>query len=123
MNEDKASRYHRLKRWSHIASLGWTLVLLVGLLASGESIALRDAAGRLAASIAGKGLHAGATVVVFVGFLLLLNEVGTFPLSFYSGFLLEHRYGLSNERAGRWLVDQMKSFALGFVLSSGEIGR
>jgi Zn-dependent protease with chaperone function len=119
MNEDKASRYHRLKRWSHIASLGWTLVLLAGLLASGQSIALRDAAGRLVASIGGQGLHAGATVVVFVGFLLLLNEVGTFPLSFYSGFLLEHRYGLSNERAGRWLIDQLKSFALGFVLSSG----
>ena len=29
MNEDKASRYHRLKRWSHVASLGWTLALLV----------------------------------------------------------------------------------------------
>jgi STE24 endopeptidase len=120
MNEDKASRYHRLKRWSHVVSLGWTLVLFVGLLWSGASIALRDAAERAATSIVGQsGWHAGVTVVVYVGFLLLLNEIGGLPISLYSGFLLEHRYGLSNERAGGWLVDQLKSFALGFMLSAG----
>jgi STE24 endopeptidase len=120
MNEDKASRYHRLKRWSHVVSVGWTLVLFVGLLWSGASIALRDAAERVAASIVGQsGWHAGTTVVVYVGFLLLLNEIGGFPISLYSGFLLEHRYGLSNERPGGWFVDQLKSFALGFMLSSG----
>jgi STE24 endopeptidase len=120
MNEDKASRYHRLKRWSHVASLAWTLVLFVGLLWTGWSIALRDAAERTAVSIAGRsGWHAGVTVVVYVGFLLLLNEIGSLPLSLYSGFVLEHRYGLSKERVGRWFLDQLKSLALGFVLSGG----
>jgi STE24 endopeptidase len=119
MNEDKASRYHRLKRWSHVASLGWTLALFVGLLWSGASIAMRNAAERGAASIVGHGVwHPGITVVLYVGFLLLLNEIGSLPLALYSGFVLEHRYGLSNERAGRWLVDQTKSLALGFLLSS-----
>jgi STE24 endopeptidase len=119
MNEDKASRYHRLKRWTHVASLGWTLILLVGLLWTGASIALRDAAERGAASIAGQsGWHVGLAVVLYVGFLLLLNEVGSLPLALYSGFFLEHRYGLSNERAGRWLVDQAKSLVIGFLLSA-----
>jgi STE24 endopeptidase len=119
MNEDKASRYHRLKRWSHVASLGWTLALFLGLLWSGASIAMRNAAERGAASIVGHGgWHPGITVVLYVGFLLLFNEIGSFPLALYSGFVLEHRYGLSNERAGRWLVDQAKSLALGFLLSS-----
>jgi STE24 endopeptidase len=119
MNEDKASRYHRLKRWSHVASLGWTLALFLGLLWSGASIAMRSAAERGAASIVGHGgWHPGITVVLYVGFLLLFNEIGSLPLALYSGFVLEHRYGLSNERAGRWLVDQMKSLALGFLLSS-----
>jgi STE24 endopeptidase len=119
MNEDKASRYHRLKRWCHVASLGWALVLFAALLWSGASAAMRDAAERSAASLLGHGGGRGSVAVVFyVGFLLLLNEVGSLPLAFYSGFFLEHRYGLSNERAGRWLVDQVKSFALGFVLSS-----
>ena|SRR5262245_47498493 len=120
MNEDKASRYHRLKRWSHVASLAWTLVLFAGLLATGGSIALRDAAERVAASIVGQGgWHAAVTVVVYVGFLLLLNEIGGLPVSLYSGFVLEHRYGLSKEPAGRWFIDQLKSFALGLLLSGG----
>ena len=120
MNEDKASRYHRLKRWSHVGSLAWTLVLFAGLLWTGWSIALRDAAERTAVSIAGRsGWHAGVTVLVYVGFLLLLNEIGSLPLSLYSGFVLEHRYGLSKERAGRWFLDQLKSLALGFMLSGG----
>src|SRR5213079_507327 len=50
------------------------------------------------------------------GFLLLLNEVGSLPLGFYSGFLLERRYGLSSEPLGRWLLDQVKSFAIALVL-------
>ena len=120
MNEDRASRYHRLKRWSHVAALGWTLVLFIGLLWSGASIALRDLAERTASSIVGSGgWHAGIAVVVYVGLLLLLNEIGGLPMSLYSGFMLEHRYGLSTERAGGWFVDQLKSLAVGFVLSSG----
>ena len=30
----------------------------------------------------------------------LLNEIGSLPLAFYSGFVLERRYGLSNESLG-----------------------
>ena len=120
MNEDRASRYHRLKRWSHVAALGWTLVLFAGLLWSGASIALRDLAERAVSSIVGSGSwRAGITVIVYVGLLLLLNEIGSLPVSLYSGFMLEHRYGLSTERAGGWFVDQVKSLAVGFVLSSG----
>ena len=32
--------------------------------------------------------------------LLLLNEIGSLPLGFYSGYVLERRYGLSNESLG-----------------------
>jgi len=107
MNEDRSSRYHRLKRRTGIASVVWSVVLLAGLLWSGASIALRTLAGQSALAI-----------VYYVGLLLLLNELGGLPLSFYSGFLLERRYGLSSEPLGRWLVDQVKSFAIGLLLSS-----
>ena len=107
MNEDRSSRYHRLKRQASIASVAWTLLLLAGLLFSGGSLALRN--------LAGGGAFA---IVYYVGLLLLLNELGDLPLSFYSGFLLERRYGLSHEPLGRWLADQAKSFAIGLVLSS-----
>jgi STE24 endopeptidase len=108
MNEDRSSRYHRLKRQAGILSVVWSVVLLGGLVASGASVALRN--------IAGSGIFA---IVPYVALLLLLNEIGSLPLAFYSGFLLERRYGLSQERLGRWLLDQVKSFAIGLVLSSG----
>ena len=44
MNEDKASRYHRLKRQASVVSLVWTLVLLGGLLWTGASLSLRNVA-------------------------------------------------------------------------------
>jgi STE24 endopeptidase len=107
MNEDRSSRYHRLKRRTDIASVVWSVVLLAGLLWSGASAAIRD--------LAGAGIFA---IVTYVGLLLILNELGSLPLAFYSGFLLERRYGLSHEPLGRWLVDQVKSLAIGLLLSS-----
>ena len=50
MNEDKASRYHRLKRYAAVASIIWVLALLVGLLASGLSLSLRNISARAAAA-------------------------------------------------------------------------
>ena len=107
MNEDRSSRYHRLKRRAAVASVVWSVALLAGLLLTRASLAMRD--------LAGPGALA---IVYYIAFLLILNEAGSLPLAFYSGFLLERRYGLSDERLGRWLVDQVKSFAIGLVLSS-----
>lgn len=39
-----------------------------------------------------------------------------FPLSYYSGFVLEHRFGLSTQTLRAWLIDVAKSGALGIVL-------
>lgn len=59
------------------------------------------------------------TVVIYVALFSVLNEIGSLPLALYSGFFLERRYGLSNERFGGWLWDQAKSFAIGVLLASG----
>lgn len=47
-------------------------------------------------------------VVVFVFFLQLLAT----PFTFYSGFVVEHRFGLSVQRAKDWMTDDLKSIAL-----------
>ena len=44
MNEDKATRYHRLKRRADMASLLWSVALLGGLLWSGLTVTLRSGA-------------------------------------------------------------------------------
>lgn len=112
MNEDKATRYHRLKRRVSIISFVWSVAVLIGLLASGLTLSIRSVAGALSHG------HPAITVVAYVLLLSSVTELGALPLAFYSGFLLERRYGLSNESLGGWLADQAKAFAIGLALGS-----
>jgi len=43
----------------------------------------------------------------------LLLELVTLPLDFWSGFVLEHRYQLSNQTLGGWFWRQVKGWLLG----------
>ncbi|HYT93971.1 MAG TPA: M48 family metalloprotease [Gemmataceae bacterium] len=43
-------------------------------------------------------------------------ELATLPLSFWSGYILEHRYQLSNQTLGRWVWRQVKGYLVGGVL-------
>ena len=116
MNEDKATRYHRLKRRAGLLSVIWGGGLLVALLGTGGSVALRDAATAAAARPAAPAWLVPSTVVaVYVVLLAAVSEIGALPLAFYRGFLLEHRYGLSAQRAGGWLRDHVKASALGLA--------
>ncbi|HUR32428.1 MAG TPA: M48 family metallopeptidase [Vicinamibacterales bacterium] len=116
MNEDKATRYNRLKRQVSVVSVAWSVVFLLALVVSGGSAALRDAAGGVASLVAPASWWRAGTVAVYVLFITLLNEVGSFPLAFYGGFVLERRYGLSTQPLGAWLADQAKSLLLAGVL-------
>lgn len=110
MNEDKAARYNRLKRRTSALSLVWSALLLGGLLLTGGHILLRDLSERF---------FPPAPVLLYVFFLSALSEAVGLPLGFYSGFLLERRYGLSNERFSSWFLDQLKAFAIGLVFGGG----
>jgi len=118
MNEDKATRYHRLRRRAALGSLALSVVLLVALLWTGWSLALRDLSGGILRRLGlPRFLLPSATVATYALLLGVLNELVTFPLDLYRGFVLERRYGLSTERAGRWLVDRGKAVALGLVFA------
>jgi STE24 endopeptidase len=102
-----------------IAALVWSVLLLGGLLSTGLSISLRELAERVSSRIVPAWWQPGLAVLVYVALLSLLNEIGSLPLSFYGGFLLERRYELSNESFRGWLADQSKSLVVGLVLGGG----
>jgi STE24 endopeptidase len=113
MNEDRSIRYNRLKRRATVLSLTWNVVLLAVLSVTGYGRVLRDTAESILSQSPGPAL----VVVSYVVLLSVLSELGALPVTFYSGFVLERRYGLSSERFCAWIADEAKSFALGLVLS------
>jgi STE24 endopeptidase len=119
LNEDKATRYHRVNRRLGVTSLLWTAMLLGGLVWSGASVALRETAASIAryATTSDTALP-WLTVLFFVLLLSLLNEIVGIPLAFYGGYVVEKRYGLSNETLAAWAGDQAKSFGVGLLLAA-----
>lgn len=62
-------------------------------------------------------LFAGHLIPVFIGYvaiIVLSHLVLFFPLSFKRGYLLEHKYGMSNQTFGAWLRDYLKMTAVGW---------
>ena len=43
------------------------------------------------------------------------------PLSYYVGYLREHAYGLSDQRPGKWWVDQLKGLAVSVVVGAATL--
>ena len=121
MNEDKASRYHRLARRAEAAALFGTAGLLAVLLLSPLSA-------RLAAASAGVAAWSGvpawlAPFVVVAWYVLVLalaREILILPLACYRDHVLERRYGLSTQSAGRWLRAHVKVALV--VLVAAEAG-
>jgi STE24 endopeptidase len=57
----------------------------------------------------------GRVALYFVVLVLGYSAVSE-PLSYYRGFVLPHRYGLSNQGLRSWIADEAKSMSLGLAL-------
>ena len=106
-----------------MVSLLWSVALLGGLLWTGLSLDLRSFAESAAGAVVfhfnpARSVVPQLTVIVYVCFLMLLSELGNVQIGFYAGFLLERRYGLSNERFGAWLRDRVKALGIGLIFGS-----
>jgi STE24 endopeptidase len=56
-------------------------------------------------------------VAGYLALLVIALYLLTFPLDYYRGFVLEHRFGLSVQSLSSWLRDYAKSFVISFVLT------
>lgn len=57
--------------------------------------------------------------LLFISFVLVTGFAGSilsFPVSYYSGFYLEHKYKLSNQTFGKWIGEGMKGLAVSVVI-------
>jgi STE24 endopeptidase len=103
----RSDSYYEGGYWMQLLGLVYGLAVAWFLLASGLSRKLREfAAGRQRRPVLRTAVYAAGYVVA--------TAVLTFPLSFYDGFVREHRYGLSNQTFGPWLKD--RGMALGVAV-------
>jgi STE24 endopeptidase len=107
-----ARAYARLQRRQFFLELAVGAALLVALLISGLSAALRDLAERV--SPAGWWPLA---LLIYLAVLVVAFTLISLPLDYYSGYILPRRYGLSTETRSLWIADQIKG-----LLISGLLG-
>ncbi len=108
---EQAVLYQRIRRKLTLFHLILTPSLLGILIASGWTFGMRQNAIALAG-----GSDWGVVAVYFVLFSLFFL-IFDLPFSFYSGFTLEHQFGLSNQNFGQWFWDLGKKTLLSFALS------
>ena len=105
----KAKEYARLRRRLMLVDLGLAAVYAVLWLVAGWSAALRDTLNTLTHN---EWLVVAGFVMVFGGVYFLID----LPLGYYSGYILPHRFELSTQSFGDWVVDQAKGVLVGGIL-------
>ncbi|MCX5711912.1 MAG: hypothetical protein NTY47_02430, partial [Candidatus Omnitrophica bacterium] len=106
----KAARYSLIKYSLAIADTLFTLLLILLFISSGLSKAL---ARQVYMSLLPKYLN----IPVYFFWAYLGYFVLSLPLGFLQSFYIEHKFGLSKQRVSDWLLDQLKSAGLGFVIA------
>jgi STE24 endopeptidase len=55
-------------------------------------------------------------LLIFIGIIGAAETILTFPLSFYSGYILEHKYELSNQTVKGYFMEGLKGLTLALLL-------
>ncbi len=114
--QKQAKEYARIKRRLWLADTAFSAVYALAWLLLGWAAGLRA---WLAVPITENWLLIVAFVAIFGGIYFVLN----LPLSYYSGFVLPHRFDQSNQTLKDWVVDQLKGLLiavpLGLILLEG----
>ncbi len=117
MNEDKSTRYHRLRRRAELTATTVVGLVLLILAISGAGVRLREGVQAAAGALLPAGVDEAATVVLLTLAVMAILQIVELPFSYYQGFVLEHRYGLSTQGSGHWLSDHVKAATIGGVLA------
>jgi STE24 endopeptidase len=107
--QQKAKEYARIGRRMWLVDTAFGAVYALAWLFFGWSAALRD---WLASFSSNQWFLVAAFVAIFGGIYALI----TFPLGFYTGFVLPHRFHQSNQTLKDWILDQLKGLAIGAPL-------
>lgn len=104
--QKQAKAYARIRRRLWVVDTVFSTLYFLAWILLGWAISLRTALSNLTTN---EWLLVPLFVAVFGGIYFLLN----LPLGYYSGFVLPHRFGQSNQTLKDWVTDQIKGIAVG----------
>jgi STE24 endopeptidase len=107
--QKQAKQYSRIRRRLWLLETALSALYAILWLALGWSVALRN---WLDSYTSNQWIIVAIYVIIFGGIYSIL----TLPLSYYSGFVLPHRFGQSNQSFKDWVVDLLKGLAIGAPL-------
>ncbi len=99
----QAKKYNRTKLTLSLLGTALSFIMMLAFVMTGFSLRVENFVSSYTMSPYGALLLFGAV-------LGLIGGLVSFPLSFYSGFVLEHRYNLSNQSFTQWAWEQGKAF-------------
>jgi len=107
--QKQAKAYARIRRRLWVVDTLFSTLYFLAWILLGWAISLRAALSNITTN---EWLLVPLFVAVFGGIYFLLN----LPLGYYSGFVLPHRFGQSNQTLKDWITDQLKGLAVGAPL-------
>jgi Zn-dependent protease with chaperone function len=108
---DQAMRYYRSGNVLWFVEQAWSIAVLVLLLATGVSASLRNAARRI-------GRNWFFTIVIYFVLFTVVTTIVDLPLSYYTEYVRQHAYGLSNQTFGKWFGDTLKSLGIACIVGA-----
>ena len=107
--QKQAKKYARIRRRLWLVETALSALYAILWLVLGWSTTLRD---WLSTYTDSQWIVVAVFVAIFGGIYAIL----TLPLGYYGGFVLPHRFGLSNQNFKDWVIDQLKGLAIGAPL-------
>ena len=108
--EKKAKEYSLIRQKLSLVHLAFTIIVLTIPVVTPLSLAFKGWAESLTTNAYG-------AAALFFLFYSVYTFVIDLPFGFYSGHILEHRYGLSNQTLGAWTGNMLKKSLLSFFFS------
>ena len=106
---ERAIHYSRTHEWLVLVGALYGALLSLLALATGSSARVRRRAEHTAPDKLGPVMPYGVVA-------MLSSFVASLPLSYFEGYTIEHRYGLSNQTRRAWLGEQLKGLGIGMLI-------
>jgi Zn-dependent protease with chaperone function len=104
-------RHSRILNILYFTGTIYGLAILLVILATRWSRKMADLAGRI-------GKRPFVAAMLYFILFSLLSALLSFPLDFYSGYIVPHQFDLSNQSFGEWMLEGLKGLGIGLLIGA-----